>query len=109
MNLGDEVIGIGRDHRKRPNPLAGRRLFPVLPYPADAEWRAVLHGYGVRLLCSLSLDRLPLEESVHRHDAAAFAVRVPERRQRRDSLAFGVDRLVEARRRAVTMNATELA
>jgi hypothetical protein len=36
---------------------------------------------------------LPLEEAVHRHDAAALAVGIPKGRQVPDGLALGVDRL----------------
>jgi hypothetical protein len=59
---------------------------------------AVLHGDGIRLLSFLPLDRFPLEKAVHRHDAAALPVRIPECRQIAYRLAFGIDRLTPTRR-----------
>ena len=72
MDAGHQLIRIRGDDRERSDPFAGCRLFPVLPYAANAEWRAVLHGDGVGLLCPLALDRLPLEKPIHRHDTAAL-------------------------------------
>ena len=66
--------------------------------PAMPNGVAVLHGDGVGLLRLLPLDGLPLEEAVHRHDAAPLAVGVPEGRQVAHGLALGVDRLAAARR-----------
>jgi hypothetical protein len=37
-------------------------------------------GDGKRLFCFLPFDGLPLKETVHRHDAAALAISIPERR-----------------------------
>src|SRR5205823_10320429 len=62
------------------------------------EWRPVFHCDGVGLLCLLTPDRLPLKEAVHRHDAAALAVRIPKRRQIRHSLILCVDQLAATRR-----------
>src|SRR5271166_1784245 len=84
--------------RKSPNPLAGSRLFPVLPNAGDPERRAILHGDGVGLLRPLSLDRLPLEKAIHRHNAAPVTVGVPECRQLVHGLAFRVDRLAASGR-----------
>src|SRR5262249_13631704 len=64
---------------------------PVLPNAADAERFTGLHRNGIRLLGLLSLNRLPLEKAVHRHDAAPLAVGVPERREPVNGLALGVD------------------
>jgi hypothetical protein len=55
------------------NPFARRRFLPVLPNARESERRAVRHGDRVGLLRLLPLDRLPSEETVHRHDAAALA------------------------------------
>jgi hypothetical protein len=96
MNVGHELVGVGGDDCERPNPFARRRLFPVLPNPGKPERRAVLHGDRVGLLRLLALDRLPFEEPVHRHDAAAHSVGTPERGQIPHALALGVDRLSAA-------------
>src|SRR5215475_10678321 len=93
MDVSHQLIGIGGDDCKSPNPFARKRLLPVLPDAGDAEWRAVLHSDSVGLFCLLPLDRLPLEEAVHRHNAAAPAVRISKRRQISHGLVFGVDRL----------------
>src|SRR6266404_3883331 len=45
-----------------------------------------------------TLDRLPFEEPVHRHDAAALTVGLPEGGQLPHALALGVDRLAAALR-----------
>ena len=66
--------------------------FQFLPQSAKAEWAAVLHGNGIRLLGPLTLDRLPLEEAVHRNDAAPLPVSIPKGRQSLHRLAVGVDR-----------------
>src|SRR5262249_28632376 len=58
----------------------------------------VLHGDRVGLLRLLALDRLPFEEPVHRHDAAAPSVGVAKRGQIPHALALGVDRLSAALR-----------
>src|SRR6266516_2195718 len=68
------------------------------PTTSDPERRAVLHGDGIRLLCSLALNRLPLKETVHRHDAAPPDIGVPEHRQPGDRLRLGIDRLATALR-----------
>src|SRR5215471_924661 len=91
VDFSHQLVCIGRDHRKRPDPLAGPRLFPVLPNPTDAERFTGLHRNGIRLLGLLPLDRLPLEKAVHRHDAAPLAVGVSERREPVNGLALGVD------------------
>src|SRR5262249_11820717 len=44
----------------------------------------------------LTLDRLPFEEPVHRHDAAAPSVGIAKRGQIPHALALGVDRLAAA-------------
>jgi len=62
MDLTDEIIrGHGEDG-KSTNPLSASRMTPVLPKPRDGEWRAVLHGNGIGLLCPGSFDGTPLEE-----------------------------------------------
>src|SRR5262245_59142075 len=96
MDFGDQFVRIGGDDGKRPNPFARSRLLPVLPNASDAEWRAILHSDRVGLLCLLTLDRLPLKEPVHRHNAAAQAVGVAERGQVPHRLAFGVNWLSAA-------------
>src|SRR6516225_11461802 len=96
MNVGHQLIGIGGDNCKSPNPFARSRLLPVLPDAGDAERRAVLHSDREGLLCLLTLDRLPLKETVHRHNAAALAVRIAERGQIPHGLELGVDRLSAA-------------
>src|SRR5262245_7755399 len=73
-----------------------KRVFPVLPNAGDAERHAILHGNRVGLLCFLTLDRLPLKEPVHRHNAAALAIRLAERGQILHGLALGVYRLSAA-------------
>jgi hypothetical protein len=65
---------------KGPNPFARSRVLPVLPNAGDAERRPILHRYRVGLLCLLTFDRPPFEEAIHRHNAAALAVRIPEGR-----------------------------
>src|SRR5437660_1722047 len=90
VDVGDQLIGIRGDDRKGPNPFARSRLFPVLPNAGDAERCAIFHGDRVGLLRPLALDRLPLEEAVHRHDAAALAVGIPKGRQVPDGLALGI-------------------
>src|SRR4029077_6307958 len=79
--------------REGANPLAGGRVFPVLPQPANTERATVLHGDGIGLFGLLSLDRLPFEEAIDRHDAPPPAIGVAEGGQTVDGLAFGVDRL----------------
>src|SRR5262245_32916955 len=98
MNVGHELVGVGGDDCERPNPFARSRLFPVLPNPGKPERRAVLHGDRVRLPRLLALDRLPFEEPVHRHDAAAYSVGIAKRGQIPHALALGVDRLPAALR-----------
>ena len=69
MDIGYQLISIGGDDRKRADPLARTRLLPVLPNAGDPEWRAVLHGDGIGLLCLLSLDRfdeLPIKYALGR-------------------------------------------
>src|SRR5262245_24873096 len=96
MDVGHELVGIGGDDRERPNPFARRRLLPVLPNPGKSERRAVLNGDRVRLLGLLTFDRLPFEEPVHWHDAAAPSVGIAERGQIPHAFALGVDRLSAA-------------
>src|SRR5262249_59897287 len=62
------------------------------------EWQAVFHCDGVGLLRLLPFDRFPFKETVHRHDAAALAVRIPKRRQIPHSLILRIDRLAATRR-----------
>jgi hypothetical protein len=50
------------------------------------------------LLRLLALDRLPFEEPVDRHDAAALGIGIPERGQIPHRLALGVDWLAAALR-----------
>src|SRR5262249_680797 len=97
-DVGNQLIGIGGNDCKRPNPFARSRLLPVLPDAGDAEWRAILHSDRIRLLRRLTLDSLPLEETVHRHNAAALAVRIAERGQIPHGFELGVDRLSAAPR-----------
>src|SRR5262249_31263325 len=77
---------------------AGRGLVRVLRNAGDPEWRAVFHCDSVGLLRLLPFDRFPFKETVHRHDAAALAVRIPKRRQSPHSLILCVDRLAATRR-----------
>ena len=58
MNLVYELVGIGGDDRKSPNPFARSRLFPILPNSRKTERCAVLHRNSVGLLRPLTLDRL---------------------------------------------------
>ena len=92
MDLGDQLVGIRRDHRECANPLVRKRFFPVLPEPANAERPAVLHGDGIGLLGFLALDRLPFEEAVDGDDAAPSAIGISEGRQIAYGLVFGIDR-----------------
>src|SRR5204862_5990983 len=98
MNVGHELVGIGCDDRKSAGPFTGSWVLPILPDTGNAERCAIFHGDCVRLLCFLALDRLPLEEAVDRHDAAAPAVGIAKARQVPHGLAFGVDGLAAARR-----------
>src|SRR5262249_1431497 len=98
MDVGHQLVGIGGDDSERPNPFARSGLFPVLPNAGDPEWRAVFHCDGVGLLRLLPFDRFPFKETVHRHDAAALAVRIAKRRQIPHSLVLCVDRLAATRR-----------
>src|SRR5215211_1977026 len=93
VDAPDKFVGRRSQQRERANPLPLRAL-PVLPYPGDAERRAVLHRDRVGLLPALS--RHPFIEPVDRQDAAAQPVAVPEHRQACDGLALGVDRLSSA-------------
>jgi len=94
---GAPLCGGGRRWwHKGPNPFARSGFFPVLPNASDTEWRAILHGNRVGLLCLLTLDRLPLKEPVNRHNAAALAVRIAERGQIPYGLELGVYRLAAA-------------
>ena len=78
MDVGDQVVGVGGDdgNVRIHSPEAGAFQFSQIREPNGA----VLHGDGKRLLCFLPFDGLPLEETVHRHDAAALAISIPERR-----------------------------
>src|SRR5262249_45975273 len=91
MDFGHQLVCVSRDHRKRSNPLAGPRLFPVLPNSGDSERFTGLHRNGIRLLGPLPLNRLPLEKAVHRHDAASLSIGVPECGEPVNGLALGVD------------------
>ena len=73
------------------NPPAGGWILPILPQSAEPEGAAVLHGYGKGLLGLLALDRLPLEEAVHRDDAASPPIGVTEARQRAHRLTLGIN------------------
>src|SRR5262249_57992857 len=61
------------------SPEAGSFQFSQMPAMPNGAPSFIAHRVG--LLCLLALDRLPLKESVHRHNAAALAVCVAERRQ----------------------------
>src|SRR5262249_11276148 len=95
-NIRHQWVGIRCDDRGRPDPLAVAWVLPVLPDAADAERLAVLHRDSVGLLRLLPLDRLPLEEPIHRHDAPAQPVRIAEGRQRPNRFALRIDRLAAA-------------
>src|SRR5262245_3302451 len=56
MNVDHQVVGIGGDNCKGPNPFARSGLLPVLPNAGDAEGRAILHRYRVGLLGLLALS-----------------------------------------------------
>ena len=81
VNICHKGMSVGRDDGKGPDPLVTRRLLLVLPDARDAERLAIRHGNGVGLLRLLTLDRFPLEEPVHRYDAPAQPIRIPERWQ----------------------------
>jgi SOS response associated peptidase (SRAP) len=78
--------------------LASLRLSHGLAKRAIAERLAVFHRDGVGLLRLLPLDRLPLEEPVYWDNAPAQQVRIPERGQRPNRLALGIDRFPAAAR-----------
>jgi len=61
--------------------------------PAIPNGEPSFIGNGIGLLGLLAFDCLPLEESIHGHDAPAQAVCIPEGRQSGDGLALGVDGL----------------
>src|SRR5690349_11094125 len=92
MDIRDQFIGIRSDDRESSNPLACGRLFPIFPNAIKAERRAVLHGNRVGLLGFLTLNSLPLEKAIHRHEASALAVGFVEGRQLPHRLALGIDR-----------------
>src|SRR5262249_39516976 len=98
MDIGHQLIGISRNDCKSANQFARNRLFPVLPNPRKSERCAVLHGDRVGLFRPLTLDRLPFEKAIDRHDASASAVRIAEGRQVANGLALGVDWLSAASR-----------
>src|SRR4051794_2976995 len=93
MDVSHHLVGIGRDHRERSDPLTGCRLSPVFPDAGYSEWTAVLHGDRVRLLRLLSLNSLPLKKAIHRHDTTSPPVGIAERRPLPYRLTLGVDRL----------------
>jgi hypothetical protein len=74
MDFGHERVGIGGDHRERPD----SGVLPVLPNTSNAKRRAVFHGDRVGLLRLLPLDRLPLEEAIYRDDTAAQPMRIAD-------------------------------
>src|SRR5437773_8583357 len=80
-SLGDQLVGVGGDDSEGPNPFARSGFFPVLPNAGDPKWRTIFHCDRIGLFRLLPFDRLPLEKTVHRHDATSFAVRIPEYRQ----------------------------
>jgi hypothetical protein len=93
MDLGHQLVRVGCDNRERPGPLTGCRVLPILPQARNPQRRAVLHCSGIGLLRAPRLDRFPLVEAVHRQDASAQAVRIPECRQRAHRLTLGVNGL----------------
>src|SRR2546430_800321 len=88
--VSHQPVRVRRDDCERANPLPRGGLLPVLPQSCDAEGTAILHGDRERLLRLLPLDRLPLEEAVHRNNAAMLTIGIPERRQIAHGLALGI-------------------
>ena len=72
MDLADQIVGRNGDDGKGSNPFPTMRRRPVLSKPGDSEGRAVLHGNGVRLLCSFGGS--PLKEAFNGNDATALGV-----------------------------------
>src|SRR3954451_9405811 len=91
MDLRHKLVRSRSDHGEGPHPSARARVFPVLPKPSEAKWRAVLHPDRERLLHLLPEDRLPLKKGVDGQDAAALRVGVPKHRQLVDGLRLSVD------------------
>src|SRR3954463_14908330 len=89
----DQLISFRRNDCEGAYPLARILVFPVLPNAAETKRPTILHGDCVGLFGLLPLDCHPLEEPVHRNNAASRSVGVAERREGVYSLAFGVDRL----------------
>jgi len=50
VDVGNEVVCVGRDDRERADPLARGGMLPVLPDAGDAERTAVFRGDRVGLL-----------------------------------------------------------
>src|SRR5262245_8868982 len=98
MDVRDKLVGVRRDDGERASPLAGSGLLPVLPDTSETKWGAILHRDRVGLLGPLPLDGLPLEEAVHRHDTAPYAIGIPETGQVSRGLALSVDGLAAASR-----------
>src|SRR5262249_35740200 len=93
MNVDHQLVGIGGDNCKGPNPFALSRFLPVLPAVGNDTRSAILHSDSVGLLCPLTLDRPTLEEAIYWYNAAALTVRIAECRQVPHGLVLGVDRL----------------
>src|SRR5947209_8306383 len=66
-----QLVSRHGNDRERADPFAASRVLPVLPEASNAEWRAVVHGGGIRLLRPLALDRSLFEETINRQNAPA--------------------------------------
>jgi hypothetical protein len=97
-SIRDKRIGICGDDCERAKPFSRFGIFPVLPNACDTKRRAILHGDGIRLLRSLSLDCLPIEAAIHRHDAASLPISLAEAVQLRACFGLGIDRFASAGR-----------
>ena len=90
-SVRDKRIGVRGDDCERAKPFSRFGIFPVLPNACDTKRRAILHGDGIRLLRCPSLDCFPLEEAIHRHDAASLPISLAEAGQLRKCFGLGID------------------
>ena len=89
VEVGQRLVGRGRDDREGPPDRLGRRVAPARPQAGEGERRAVAADDPVRLA-----DRalaLPLVERIDRHEAALADERVAEGRARGDRLGPRVE------------------
>ena len=93
MDVADKFVRSRRDNREGANPLTRFWPLPVFPNASECERFATLHPDGIGLLGRDALNRLPLEEVINRHEAAAALVGVTKARERRYCLRLGVYRL----------------